>query len=215
MKEVYEALSGLEGGEKLVELVKASVKELGEAQKENRSLKAEQEQYKDIDLATLKTMSEFVESSGGVEALQSALAKSEGYDTNEEKLKQKQAEFDAFRQKHEQEAEAFTAKLAESNLRAEVLPQFVDAFEGSNVLLDRAVSNGFVGKNESGLYFKNGDDVTPFSAGGFDKLKEHPDFSFALKKPSGGGEGAGSGAGDTSGNNKKTLAERFEQSFQA
>ena len=200
MKEVYKALEGLEGGEKLVELVKATVAERDNLAKDNRTLKSENEQFAELDIAKLKSVSEFVENAGGVESLQGAIAKAEGYDTNEEKLKAKQKEYDELEQRHKKDADAFAARIAESNLRAELLPQFVESFEGSNVLLDRAISSGMVGRNDSGLFFKDGDSVTPFSAGGFDKLKEHADYSFALKKPSGGDEGAGSGSGNTSNN---------------
>jgi hypothetical protein len=204
MKEVYKALEGLEGGEKLVELVKASETERGDFEKENRTLVANAEQYADLDIAQLKTMSEFVETNGGVEGVQGLIAKAEGFDTNEEKIKTQKAEYDALVTKHGEEAESFGARIAESNLRTELIPQFADTFNGSNVLLDRAILSGLVGKNESGLYYKSGDDVTSFGAGGFDKLKEHPDFAFALKTPSGGNEGAGSGAGGNASNNDDT-----------
>ena len=213
MKEVYTALESIEGGEKLVELVKASVQERADYEKENRSLKAENEQYKELDIATLKAYNEFVENAGGIDSLQSAIAKAEGYDTNEEKLKQKQDEYEALKKQHESDSENFSKRLEESNLKAELLPQFVDAFEGSNVLLDHAMSRGMVGTSENGLYFKDGDSITPFSAGGFDKLKEHGDFSFALKKPSGGNEGAGSGSGGITSAKPKTLADSLNEAF--
>ena len=217
MKEVYKALEALEGGEKLVELVKASEKMKGELEKKNRELTSEAEQYADLDLTKLKTASEFIEGAGGVEAIQTAIAKADGFDTNEAKLKEQKDAYDALVRAKEEEAEGFTQRIAESNLRAELLPKFVGNFNesGAKVLLDHAMRSGMVGTGEGGLFFKDGDSITPFSAGGFDKLKEHSDFAFALKKPSGGNEGAGSGAGGNTSTGTKTLLDKLESEFQA
>ena len=148
----------------------------------------------------MKTASEFIETNGGVKSLQDAIAKAEGYDTNEGKIAEQKKAYDDLVLKHSDESEAFQAQLAESNLRADLLPQFVEAFKGSNVLLDRAISTGIVGKDENGVFYNDGTTKVKLSDGGFDKLKEHPDYSFALNLPTGGDEGAGSGAGNVTNN---------------
>jgi len=215
MKEVYEALEKIEGGDKLVELVKASVTKNGELEQDVRKLTDSAKQYEDIDLAVLKTASEFIENNGGVKSLQEAIAKAEGYDTNEGKLAEQKKEYDDLVLKHSDESTAFQAQLAESNLRADLLPQFVEAFKGSNVLLDRAISTGIVGKDENGVFYNDGTTKVKLSDGGFDKLKEHPDYSFALNLPTGGDEGAGSGAGNITNNKQGSMLERLEADHQA
>jgi len=215
MKEVYEALEKIEGGDKLVELVKASVTKNGELEQDVRKLTDSAKQYEDIDLAVLKTASEFIENNGGVKSLQEAIAKAEGYDTNEGKLAEQKKEYDDLVLKHSDESTAFQAQLAESNLRADLLPQFVEAFKGSNVLLDRAISTGIVGKDENGVFYNDGTTKVKLSDGGFDKLKEHPDYSFALNLPTGGDEGAGSGAGNITNNKQGSMLERLEANHQA
>jgi len=215
MKEVYEALEKLEGGEKLVELVKTSEVKIGDLEKENRTLVSTAEQYKDLDFAKLQTAGEFVEKNGGIEGVQGLIAKAEGYEDNAEKMKLKDDENLALKQKFDDQAVAHSEDIAKRDLHADLLPDFVKAYGGgANVMLDRAIEKGLVAKGETGLITKIGDTATDFKAGGFDKLKELSDFSFGLQKPSGGDEGAGSGSGDCTSNEKpKTLEQKLQEDF--
>jgi len=217
MKEVYKALEALEGGEKLVELVKATVVKNGELEKDMRKLNETVKQYDGVDIAELKTLSEFVETNGGVKALQGAIAKAEGYDTNEERMKTKDAEYEQSKAKYEAEAIESSEKLA----KAETLATFTafasaDFKEGLGAtFMPLAVERGDVKINENGnLAFKDGETFVEIASGGYDKFKENPTYKPSFNLPSGGDEGGGSGGGggDTS-NKTKTLEEKLEKDF--
>lgn len=204
MKDVYSAIESgekIENSKEINDFLKSVVTARNDAEAEARTLKAEAEQYSDIDIAKLKSDSAILEKLGTVDEIKKWKAQAEGFEENESKVQQLTDEIDAIKAEKAKESEDFQMKLTESNMRAELTPLFTDAFV-SPLALQTAMADGLVVKTGAGICYKQGDEVTLLSSGGLDKLKEHPAYKPLIKTPSGGDIGGGANGGDTGGNNK-------------
>lgn len=200
IKTIYEALSAIDGGAEMVTFLKDDVvKVRDEAESQNRTMKAQLEQIKDLDIADLKSKAEFIDGSGGVEELQKVIAKAQGYEGNEEKLKQAKADFEALQAKHQGEVEKSAQEVALLNTKLDLIPKISGVMNADSIedVVQMAISTGYVSKGENGLSVKDGDSVLSWAEGGSEKFKER--FSYALNKPSGGNAGGGASQGGTGG----------------
>ncbi len=201
MKNVYELIESSESEKKteMVDFLKDFVKTTGETEAKARTLEADAEQWKDLDISSLKTASEFLEKNGGAEAVLKAVAKAEGYEDNNALLEQKQKEYNELEAKQKGIAETWQAEKDLLLLKADVRPRF-DDLNSPDIMLDYAIANGFIVKNETGICTNVDGVVTPIETGGFDKLKEHSKFKGSVKLPSGGDIGGGVNGGNTANN---------------
>lgn len=217
IKAIYEALSGIEGGSEMVEYIKTEVvKKRDDAESQNRTLQAQVDQFKDVDIAELKSKAEFVDNSGGVEKLHEAIAKAEGFEGNEAKMQEMKSKYSALEEKHKADSENSKKEVDLLNMRLDLMPQLAGVFRGNAIedVLDSAIGKGFVFRGDTGICIKDGDEVLSFKDGGFEKFKER--YSYALDKPSGGGlSGGSSGSGGGGENKPTTLLEKLEANHKA
>lgn len=198
-KEIYTAIesSGMENSKAVIDAVKEFFKAGDDSEAKARKLESEMEQYKELDIADLKSSKEILEKLGGADQIQALKAKAEGYEEDKGKMEALAKELSDVKAKHQQESENFQNQLALKELENEAIPYFVDNFTSSSILMKHAINEGVVIKNDTGICFKDSDSVIPFSSGGLDKLKEHPDFKPSLITPSGGDVNGGVNGGNT------------------
>lgn len=215
IKTVYSALEGVEDGENLVQWLKDNtVKERDEAQSKVRTLENEAKAFEGLDVAVLKANTEFLDSKGGTDAIIDALAKAGGYEADLAKVKAEKDETAGLLAKANDAQEEINKANARLTLENKALPYFADAFESSEMILETAINRGLLVMGDSGLSFKDGDNITPFSANGFERIKQYEMFKPNLKLPSGGGEPGGINGNNNNGGNGsgETLADMFANS---
>lgn len=210
IKAVYSALEGVEDGANLVQWLKDNtIKERDEAQQQVRTLENEAKAFEGLDIAVLKSNTEFLESKGGADAVIDAIAKAGGYEADIAKVtaeKDEQARLMAKAQGEQDELNKVNARLTLEN---KAMPYFSDAFESSEMVLETALNRGIVVMGDGGLSFKNGDNITPFSDGGFENVKQFEMFKPNLKRPSGGDESGGINGNNNNNNGDTSLESLF------
>jgi len=215
MKDIYTAIESLEVENKteMVEFLKTKTSEADTLEGKVRTLENEAKQYEGLDIPALKTASEFIETNGGVSALQDHIANSKGYADNQAIIEAEKQKYKDLEDKHNADASKWESEKARMNLISDAGKHFNSetGFNTPDILLEYAVDKGFVVKNETGLCSVIDNVTTPFSGGGFDKLKEHSSFKGAVKIPSGGNVGGGANGGNT---NTNSGNESLEQLFQ-
>jgi hypothetical protein len=215
MKDIYTAIESMDTENKteMVEFLKTKSSDSDTLEAKVRTLESDAKQFEGLDLAKLKTASEFIETSGGVAELQAHIAKSKGYDDNQLTIDAEKKKYSDLEEKHNSDAQKWVAEKERLNLTSEALKHFNSetGFNTPDILLDYAINNGFVVKNDTGLCSVVDGVTTPFSGGGIDKLKEHSTFKGAVRTPNGGNIGGGANGGNTNGNSG---GESLEQLFQ-
>jgi len=217
MKDIYTAIESLEAENKteMVEFLKTKASDSDTLEAKVRTLENNATQFEGLDIPALKTASEFIETNGGVSALQDHIANSKGYADNQATIEAEKQKYTDLENKHNTEAEGWETEKARMNLISDAGKHFNSetGFNTPEILLEYAVDKGFVVKNETGLCSVIDNVTTPFSGGGFDKLKEHSSFKGAVKTPSGGGVGGGANGGNTNENKPQDLASMLESAY--
>jgi len=218
MKTIYEALESTEIANKteIVEFLKTRTSEFDTLEAKTRTLENDAKQFEGLDLAKLKTASEFIETNGGAEALQDHIAKSKGYEDNQATIDAEKQKYKALEDKYTNEAKDWQDKTARMELTSDALKLFNSetGFNTPEILLDYAINNGFVVRNDTGLCSVVDGVTTPLENGGMDKLKEHSSFKGAVRAPSGGEVGGGANGGNTMNEPaKQDLASQLNSSF--
>jgi len=211
IKAVYSALESTEDGANLVQWLKDNtVKERDEAQHKVRTLENEAKAFEGLDIPTLKANTKFLEDKGGTDALIDAIAKAGGYDTDIAKVKAEKEAQKEIAQQATSDYEKINAENARLTLMNKAVPFFSDAFESSEMILEAAMNRGMLIMGDSGLSFKNGDDITSFENGGFESIKQCEMFKPNLRKPSGGGESGGINGNNLNNSGDDSLESLFE-----
>ncbi|MCP4337674.1 MAG: hypothetical protein GY799_02025 [Desulfobulbaceae bacterium] len=211
IKAVYSALEGTEDGANLVQWLKDNtIKERDEAQTKVRTLENEAKAFEGLDIPTLKANTQFLEEKGGTDAVIDAIAKAGGYETDIAKVTAEKDAQKVIADQASSDYEKINAENARLTLMNKALPHFTDAFESSEMILETAMNRGMLVMGESGLSFKNGDDITSFENGGFESIKQCEMFKPNLRTPSGGGEGGGINGNNNNNSGDDSLESLFE-----
>jgi len=136
------------------------------------------------------------------------VAKANGYDADVARIKAEAEEYKTSMAKYQSEAEARAKENEIHSLKLELMPIFTKAFKPDAVkdILNTAISEGIVGRVESGLVCKDGDTVEKWDTG-FEKIKQR--FSYAVETPPAGNGQGGVNRGSENNGQAKSLTELF------
>lgn len=214
MKELFDFLENAEGGSELLGAVKEKFSGFNSVEAELRTANNKLKQFEGVDIASLQAKAQFVDDKGGIESINSNIAKANGVDDLKEQARIDMEEHEKRETEWNTKYEAMQKELDRSSLENKALTYFADEFNNPDKIMKMVIDEGLIGVGENGLYYQNGDNKKSFSDGGFEELKLNDSYNWALKKPSGGNIGGGANTGNT-GNAKgsQSLADQLDAVF--
>ncbi len=188
------------GDEKVVGLVDLLADDLvqgGKAVSKITELEADLAQYKDLDLAELKSAKKLLDDHGGGEAILKHIANSEGYADDKAKTEGKIAEYEKNLADEKEAHEDTRLANARLSIENEITTKIADNFIGPQFFQESLLNSGSIFRDEQGKLMAKVDDKTvPFDESiALLKLK-HSDIAISA-------DGSGSGLGDADVNGNK------------
>lgn len=198
MKELFELLESSEEGKALLGAVKEKFSSVNSVEAELRTVKSQLEQYSELNIAELQAKAQYVDEKGGMEAIDSSVAKANGVEDLKAQAEADRKAREALEAEWQGKWEKQTQELQRKTLETEVMPYFAKDFkEGlSGVLLKHAIDNNLIVRGEDGLFTDIDGTRKPFSQG-YEDLKQLDSFKGGLSTPSGGDVGGGANGGNT------------------
>ncbi len=203
-KEVFVELEKTAEGKALVEGLKAYKSTADQNEKDLRKSTKDLEQFEGVDIAKLKSVSEFVDSHGGQDSILGVVAKANGYEDDKNKM---QADIDAKNAiigKHEDESKAWQAERKGMELKEHITPMLSVFDRSPDLVIGELLGKGEIYYDDNNnVMMKDGNGAVAFDDTAIEKLKQDSRFSKLCSTPNGGGESGGVNGGNPSGGDTK------------
>ncbi|MCP4255955.1 MAG: hypothetical protein GY774_00340 [Planctomycetes bacterium] len=195
-KLLFAELEKTDEGKALVEGLKEYKSTADQNEKDLRDRTKDLEQFEGVDIAKLKSVSEFVDSHGGQDSILGVVAKAHGYEDDKARMQKDIDAKNATITKYDEESKAWQAERKAIELCDAVRNDFaVFNNDPNGLLMDKMLSDGTIFYDDNNnVMMKDGAGSIAFDATAIEKLKQSNPTLYTT--PSGGGERGGVNGGN-------------------